>query len=138
MTISVRDADGPVMEVKFSLDLLPPPTTRVTEPTAMPPAATPRDAIGCDAPRHVILHASRDATAKRHAHGRDAPTRHAATAPAYLGPAHGVRSRPAAVGVAINGWYARSLGASDVAGWLFLALGVAAELERPLRRPPWL
>ncbi|WP_218277015.1 hypothetical protein, partial [Pseudomonas sp. FW305-42] len=26
-----------------------------------------------------------------------------------------------AVGIAINGWFARSLGASDVAGWLFLA-----------------
>jgi len=34
----------------------------------------------------------------------------------------------AAVGVAINGWFARSLGSSDVAGWLFLALGVAADL----------
>lgn len=34
----------------------------------------------------------------------------------------------AAVGVAINGWYAQSLGSSDVAGWLFLALGVAADL----------
>jgi hypothetical protein len=28
----------------------------------------------------------------------------------------------------INGWFARSLGASDVAGWLFLAVGVAADL----------
>lgn len=34
----------------------------------------------------------------------------------------------AVVGVTINGWFARSLGASDVAGWLFLALGVAADL----------
>jgi hypothetical protein len=34
----------------------------------------------------------------------------------------------AAVGVAINGWFARSLGSSDTAGWLFLALGVAADL----------
>ncbi|WP_052435603.1 hypothetical protein [Bradyrhizobium japonicum] len=34
----------------------------------------------------------------------------------------------AAVGVAINGWFARSLGSSDFAGWLFLALGVAADL----------
>lgn len=32
-----------------------------------------------------------------------------------------------AVGIAINGWFARSLGATDTAGWLFLATGVAAD-----------
>jgi hypothetical protein len=32
------------------------------------------------------------------------------------------------VGITINGWFARSLGSSDVAGWLFLAVGVAADL----------
>ncbi len=34
----------------------------------------------------------------------------------------------AIVGMIINGWFARSLGSSDVAGWLFLAIGVAADL----------
>jgi hypothetical protein len=34
----------------------------------------------------------------------------------------------ATVGITINGWFARSLGSSDVAGWLFLAVGVAADL----------
>jgi hypothetical protein len=34
----------------------------------------------------------------------------------------------AAVGITINGWFARSLGSSDVAGWLFLGVGVAADL----------
>jgi hypothetical protein len=34
----------------------------------------------------------------------------------------------AAVGITINGWFARSLGSSDTAGWLFLAVGVAADL----------
>lgn len=34
----------------------------------------------------------------------------------------------AMVGITINGWFARSLGSSDVAGWLFLAVGVAADL----------
>jgi hypothetical protein len=34
----------------------------------------------------------------------------------------------AAVGIAMNGWFARSLGSSDTAGWLFLAVGVAADL----------
>jgi hypothetical protein len=33
-----------------------------------------------------------------------------------------------AVGIAINGWFARSLGSSDAAGWLFLTVGVAADL----------
>jgi hypothetical protein len=34
----------------------------------------------------------------------------------------------AGVGIAMNGWFARSLGSTDVAGWLFLATGVAADL----------
>jgi hypothetical protein len=34
----------------------------------------------------------------------------------------------AAVGVTINGWFARSLGSSDWAGWLFFAIGVATDL----------
>lgn len=34
----------------------------------------------------------------------------------------------AIVGLTMNGWFARSLGSSDVSGWLFLAIGVAADL----------
>jgi hypothetical protein len=34
----------------------------------------------------------------------------------------------AGVGVTTNGWFARSLGSSDTAGWLFLAIGVASDL----------
>lgn len=34
----------------------------------------------------------------------------------------------ALVGMAMNGWFAQSLGASHAAGWLFLAVGVAADL----------
>lgn len=33
----------------------------------------------------------------------------------------------AAVGITMNGWFARSLGSSDVAGMLFLAIGVASD-----------
>jgi hypothetical protein len=33
----------------------------------------------------------------------------------------------AGVGITINGWFARSLGSSEPAGWLFLAMGVAAD-----------
>lgn len=34
----------------------------------------------------------------------------------------------AIVGVTMNGWFARSLGSSDIAGWLFLGVGVGADL----------
>jgi hypothetical protein len=34
----------------------------------------------------------------------------------------------AAVGVTQNGWYAHSLGATETAGWLFLAVGVASDM----------
>jgi hypothetical protein len=33
-----------------------------------------------------------------------------------------------AVGMTMNGWFARSLGSSEIAGWLFLAIGVAADI----------
>lgn len=33
----------------------------------------------------------------------------------------------AVVGVTMNGWFARSLGSSEAAGWMFLAIGVAAD-----------
>jgi hypothetical protein len=32
------------------------------------------------------------------------------------------------VGIVINGWFARSLGSTEPAGWLFLAVGVAADM----------
>jgi hypothetical protein len=34
----------------------------------------------------------------------------------------------AIVGMTMNGWFARSLGSTDTAGWLFLVIGVAADL----------
>jgi hypothetical protein len=34
----------------------------------------------------------------------------------------------AVVGITMNGWYGRSLGSSEAAGWLFLAVGVASDL----------
>jgi hypothetical protein len=47
------------------------------------------------------------------------------TAPALLSTA---AVALAAVGMIINGSFARSLGSSEIAGWLFLAIGVAADL----------
>jgi hypothetical protein len=34
----------------------------------------------------------------------------------------------AIVGITMNGWFAKSLGSTDTAGWLFLAIGMAADL----------
>lgn len=34
----------------------------------------------------------------------------------------------AGVGIVINGWFARSLGSTEIAGWLFMAVGVATDL----------
>jgi len=34
----------------------------------------------------------------------------------------------AVVGMTMNGWFARSLGSTDTAGWLFMVIGVAADL----------
>jgi hypothetical protein len=42
----------------------------------------------------------------------------------------------AGTGVVINGWYARSLGSTDFAGWLFLGVGVATDAAA-LALPTW-
>jgi len=34
----------------------------------------------------------------------------------------------AGVGITMNGWFGRTLGSTDLAGWLFLAIGVASDL----------
>jgi hypothetical protein len=34
----------------------------------------------------------------------------------------------ALVGVTMNGWFARQLGSTDIAGWLFFGIGIAADL----------
>jgi hypothetical protein len=59
-----------------------------------------------------------------HQDGPATPARHQLT-PAVLSIAAFALG---AVGITINGWFARSLGSSDMAGWLFLAVGVAADL----------
>jgi Recombinase len=49
---------------------------------------------------------------------------HASVAPWLL---TGASLALAGVGITMNGWFARSLGSSDIAGWLFLAIGLATD-----------
>jgi len=41
----------------------------------------------------------------------------------------------AVVGMTMNGWFSRSLGSTDTAGWLFLTIGVVADWS-PSSSPP--
>jgi hypothetical protein len=91
-------ADGTITE---SAVALPAVTARPDEPVTRLPAVT-------------IRQDNKPVTPKRHT-----------LAPALLSAA---ALALAAVGITINGWFARSLGSSDLAGWLFLAVGVAADL----------
>jgi len=83
-------------------------------PMAEPPAPTPAVVARAPAPTVTLSDVTRD---------EDAPSRSIST---ILLRAAAVTL--AAVGLAMNGWFARSLGSSDAAGWLFLAIGVAADL----------
>jgi hypothetical protein len=60
-------------------------------------------------------------------------SRHAVTAPSRRRPLAswlltGAALASAVIGMTINGWFSRSLGSSESAGWLFLAIGVVADL----------
>jgi hypothetical protein len=91
-------ADGSITE---SAVALPAVRARPDEPVTRPPAVT-------------IRQDNKPVTLTRHT-----------LAPALLSAA---ALALAGIGIAINGWFARSLGSSDAAGWLFLAVGVAADL----------
>jgi hypothetical protein len=88
----------------------------IAEPSEVPPAVTPHERSETDFTWNIGM--------KRADLLPVAPSRH------YLVPVLLTTAALAlgAVGIAINAWFARSLGSSDVAGWLFLAVGVAADL----------
>lgn len=100
-------ADGGIVELAVTQ---PPVTSRHDEPVTLPavtiPGVTPSSAVTRRS--EVVVTPSRPTVASILL----------MTAALALG----------AVGITINGWFARSLGASAVAGWLFLAVGVAADL----------
>jgi hypothetical protein len=88
----------------------------IAEPPDVPPAVTPHERSETDFTWNIGMKRADLLTV--------APSRH------YLAPVLLTTAALAlsAVGIAINGWFARSLGSSDFAGWLFLAVGVAADL----------
>jgi hypothetical protein len=94
------EAEAPSSESLIPAEFLPVDRATAETPVTQPPVVTP--------------HADEPIAARRRQ-----------LAPALLSAAALVL---AAVGITINGWFARSLGSSDVAGWLFLAVGVAADL----------
>jgi hypothetical protein len=95
----------------------------IAEPSGVSPAVTPHHEEPIAPPR---VAGSRFHVEHRNETGQSFNQR----AVAALGPALLATAALAlgAVGIAINGWFARSLGSSDAAGWLFLAVGVAADL----------
>ena len=102
-----------------SESLIPPEFLAANDATAEPLATPPR----IETARQDKLVAIPPATTPSF-NGSSAPSR-PGLAPVILSIAAFALG---AVGITINGWFARSLGASDVAGWLFLAVGVAADL----------
>src|ERR1700741_789359 len=94
------EAEAPSSESLIPAEFLPVDGATAETPVTQPPAVTPHADEPIAPPRRQL-------------------------APALLSAAALVL---AAVGITINGWFARSLGSSDVAGWLFLAVGVAADL----------
>jgi hypothetical protein len=97
-----EDADAPASE-----SLIPPEFLSAHLEFAEPPVTPPTVAI-------ATSQAAEPVTPSRH---HVAPVLLSTAALALAG-----------VGITMNGWFARSLGSSDIAAWLFLAVGVASDL----------
>jgi hypothetical protein len=114
-------ADGTITE---SAVALPTVTVRPDEPVTRPPAVTPHHNDPMTPHEQLETDFTWNVGTKRAYLPTVSSLRH------YLSPALLTTAALtlSAVGIAINGWFARSLGSSDAAGWLFLAVGVAADL----------
>jgi hypothetical protein len=104
-----------------SSERLPPPnfmsTDRATEePSKLPPAVMPHERLDNDLSWNTGM--------KRADLSTVTPSRNFFASVLLTTAALALSS----VGIAVNGWFARSLGSSDLAGWLFLSVGVAADL----------
>jgi hypothetical protein len=122
-----RPLETPISELstqpgpKDDLVLSPPDSVSadgaIAEPSEVPPAVTPHERSELDFTWNIGMERADLLPV--------APSRHC-LARALLTTAALALS---AVGIAINGSFARSLGSNDFAGWLFLAVGVAADLS---------
>jgi hypothetical protein len=105
--VTAQDAEPPSSESLIPPEFLTADGAIVEPPVTQPPAVTSR-------PDESTSHPDKSMTPSR---------RHLAPALLLI-----AALALGAVGITINGWFARSLGSSDAAGWLFLAVGVAADL----------
>ncbi len=121
-----NDAESSSSELLISPEFLS-AMSAASEPCVTPAAATEQQAVTTSHSVEPVLtrsDAAKPALAQSISAGPVARSRRQ-LAPVLLSAA---ALALAAVGITINGWFARSLGSSDLAGWLFLAIGVAADL----------
>jgi hypothetical protein len=101
-----------------------PAASRLQEPPAGPPAAAPlpvpaMPAVVAQPAAAAVVSPAPDAVAQDDHIGRPGASSMLLRAAAFA---------LAGVGVTMNGWFAQSLGSTHVAGWMFLAIGVASDL----------
>jgi len=104
----------------------PPPSSEHLIPLDFPSAGAANVAPPVPAPANELIHVDQlpSALSPTATSRTVTPSRHAIVPVLLSIAALGL----AGAGLVMNGWFARSLGSTDIAGWLFLAIGVASDL----------